>query len=137
MKFVTITAALALAGCAATPPAARWSYAVPPERIYVTDWATPSAGRVPVALVRDVNLAGGACTWRFLFNELHVVTVANGEGVQLHVPPGTYDVRLAVSFGICPPYSTSRTVTVEAGKPLLLWADAAEWSPQLRSMPLP
>ncbi len=137
MKFITLAASLLLAGCAATPPTAQWRYTVPPERVYHKEWTAPGSDRVPVALVRDTNLAGGACTWRFLFNDTHVVTVANGEGIQLQVPPGTYDVRLAVSFGICPPYSTSRTVIVEPGKPLLLWADAAEWSPQLRALPLP
>lgn len=114
---------------------------MPPERIYAKDWhlqdgATPVADRVRVALVRDLNLAGGACSWRFTFNDLHVVTVANGEGVMLQVPPGSYDVQLAVSFGICPPYSTFRRLQVEPGKPVLLWAENPDWSPTLRALPL-
>lgn len=142
MRVLAAAVALLLAGCAATPPTATWRYPVPVERIYAKDWhlpegSAPAADRVRVALVRDVNLAGGACTWRFRFNDLHVVTVANGEGVTLQVPPGTYEVELAIGLSICPPYSTTRRIQVEAGKPLLLWAENPDWSPTFRALPIP
>ena len=120
-RLITLLLALAAAGCSTVlapnaPITAQSGKPVPAKRIYQRELTVPSSGRTAkVSFLRDAGFLGGGCTHKILVDGHIVFAIRGGEYQTLHLAPGRYLVGLEIERGICPEFSSSRSLVLRDG----------------------
>jgi hypothetical protein len=120
-RLVTVTLALAAAGCSTiptstTPITMQSGKPVPAARIYQAERTVPSPGHTAkVSFLRDAGFLGGACTHKILVDGKTAFAIRAGEYQTLHLAPGQHSFALEIEGGVCPAFSTSHATLLSDG----------------------
>ena len=117
MRTLIGLASLALiAGCSTTPVSEGLAKQIPAERIY--DQAitrTVSNDESTVTFLRDEGFYGSGCSHVVYVNNRKAFAIRSGEGIRIHLVPGSYFFRLETGAGMCPNIATSQNSELKPG----------------------
>ncbi|MCU7238781.1 hypothetical protein [Pseudomonas peradeniyensis] len=105
-----------LAGCSTTPVSERSARQIPTERIYDQSVIHKvSADESTVTFLRDEGFYGSGCSHVVYVNNRKAFAIRSGEGIRIHLAPGSYFFRLETGAGMCPNIATSQNSELKPG----------------------
>jgi hypothetical protein len=104
---------LLLGACTSAPINFADTRPVPADRVYATAMLAPSGAATAVAHVaRASTQYRGACSFDFVVDDVRVARFFPGEGLTIHLQPGSRRLRLDSGGMICEIFSQGLTVEV-------------------------
>lgn len=115
-KIWFLLATAILVGCSTVPVTEHDAAKIAPERVYQPSLVGPAKpGEAKVTFLRDRGHVGSACSHTIFVNNQKVFAIRPGEGISLHLAPGSYFFRLESGAGLCPNIATSQDAELKAG----------------------
>ncbi|MDH0301836.1 MULTISPECIES: hypothetical protein [unclassified Pseudomonas] len=115
-KLFGLAALVMLAGCSTTPVSEDHARQIPADRIYDQALMKPvSKDESTVTFLRDEGFYGSGCSHVVYVNNRKAFAIRSGEGVRIHLAPGSYFFRLETGAGMCPNIATSQNSELKPG----------------------
>jgi hypothetical protein len=118
LKLLALAGALLLSGCGSLPMTEQTGMPVPSERIY-SDFATRSAGKAEVIILRDAAFTGAACEHDIYIDNVKATSIEESEKARLFVSPGQHVFRAESGGWACTLQPSELDVDLQAGKKYL------------------
>ena len=93
LKLLAVCSAIAIiSGCATKPVSSAASHPVPAERIFenYASFATPSAKKSRVVVIRDSGMLGVAGATKLSIDGIDIASLRTSERLELHLEPRAY-----------------------------------------------
>lgn len=114
--FIGLVSLAVLVGCSTTPVSEDHARQIPPDRIYDRALTkTSSSEESTVTFLRDEGFFGSGCSHVVYVNNRKAFAIRSGEGIRLHLAPGSYFFRLETGVGMCPNIATSQSSDLKPG----------------------
>ncbi|MBC3435818.1 hypothetical protein HU735_10375 [Pseudomonas sp. BW16M2] len=114
--LIGLASLVLLAGCSTTPVSEGSARQIPAERIYDQSVIRKvSADESTVTFLRDEGFYGSGCSHVVYVNNRKAFAIRSGEGIRIHLAPGSYFFRLETGAGMCPNIATSQNSELKPG----------------------